>query len=83
MTSEELADAVQDAIDSCRGRILGVGREQYEADNVQRFEVMELNHLAKELIEELDDSIVYVVMMRMRLQNLMKGVEAIVRKESN
>ncbi len=67
MTSEELASAVEDAVRATRGRVLGVGREQYDdGSGTQRFETLAMPELAEWLIEEADDLIVYAVMLRLR-----------------
>ena len=57
MTSEELANQVTDCVESLRERILGTGDEQYSQGDQQA-------------IEELDDLIVYAVVLRSRMDNL-------------
>lgn len=67
MTSEQLADAVEAAIGACRGRVLGVGADQYDdGSGVQKFETLPAAELAAWLLEEADDLIVYAVMLRIR-----------------
>ena len=67
MTSEQLADAVEAAIGACRGRVLGVGADQYDdGSGVQKFEMLPAAELAAWLLEEADDLIVYAVMLRIR-----------------
>ena len=67
MTSEQLADAVEEAVLAARGRVLGVGADQYDdGSGVQAFERMAPAGLAAWLLEEADDLIVYAVMLRIR-----------------
>ena len=67
MTSEQLADAVEAAIGACRGRVLGVGADQYDdGSGVQKFETLPAAELAAWLLEKADDLIVYAVMLRIR-----------------
>jgi hypothetical protein len=67
MTSEQLADEVQQAIMACRHRVLGVGAHQYDdGSGVQKFETLPAAELASWLLEEADDLIVYAVMLRIR-----------------
>lgn len=75
MTSEELADAVEDAIRRTRGRVLGVGLEQYDEGDIQRFEWMELDELLDWTLEEVDDLVVYGVMLGIRLRRLQKAIQ--------
>lgn len=68
MTSEEHADDVQATVESLRSRILGVGADQYDdGSGVQRFEIKALEHIRGDAIEEIDDLIVYLCQIRMRL----------------
>ena len=67
MTSEQLADEVQQAIMACRHRVLGVGAHQYDdGSGTQKFETLPAAELASWLLEEADDLIVYAVMLRLR-----------------
>lgn len=67
MTSEQLADEVQQAIMACRHRVLGVGAHQYDdGSGTQKFETLPAAELASWLLEEADDLIVYAVMLRIR-----------------
>lgn len=71
MTSEQLAAEVEKIITATRERILGVGAEQYDdGSGVQKFERLELGDLARWMIEEADDLIVYAAMLRIRAQRL-------------
>lgn len=71
MTSEELADQVSRAVYATRDRVLGPGQEQYDdGSGVQKFERLPLPDLATWALEEIDDLIVYAVMLRIRVQQL-------------
>ncbi|MBK3559287.1 hypothetical protein JHN55_22730 [Streptomyces sp. MBT56] len=70
MTSEELADNFGHFMRACRGRILGVGAEQYEDDNGQKFETMPLVELVVYAREEAQDLAVYAAMLDIRLKRL-------------
>lgn len=68
MTSEEHADNVEMIVESLRSRILGIGADQYDdGSGVQRFEIKALEHIRTDAIEEIDDLIVYLCQIRMRL----------------
>ncbi len=71
MTSEEHADAVEAILASLRGRIMGVGAEQYDdGSGVQRFEGRVLGDIVTDAVEEIDDLIVYLCQIRMRVTSL-------------
>lgn len=71
MTSEEHADSVEMIVESLRSRILGVGADQYDdGSGVQRFETKALAHILTDAVEEIDDLIVYLCQIRMRVLNL-------------
>ncbi|MEU8780034.1 hypothetical protein [Streptomyces sp. NPDC048637] len=70
MTSDELADEVGHFIRQCRGRILGIGAEQYEEGGRQKFETMPLVELVVYAREEAQDLAVYAAMLDIRLKRL-------------
>ena len=71
MTSEELADQVAAAVEATRDRVLGPGAEQYDdGSGVQKFERLPVPELARWALEEIDDLIVYAVMLRIRIHRL-------------
>jgi len=74
MTSEELAESVVDCIESVRERIIGTGDEQYSLGDTQRIETKSNNDILKEAIEELDDLIVYVAVLRNRVAQLRNAI---------
>lgn len=67
MTPQELADEVT-------ARVLGVGADQYDQGDTQRFEEMALDDLFLWAFEELDDVVAYCVMLRIRLERLRVAV---------
>lgn len=72
MTSDDLADEVEAAIQRCRVRVLGVGDQQYSEGDQQKFERMPVADLFEWTLEELDDVIVYAVMLGVRVRRLAK-----------
>jgi hypothetical protein len=70
MTSEELSNQVTDCVESLRERILGTGDDQYSQGDQQAIELKSNTQLVTEAIEELDDLIVYAVVLRSRMDNL-------------
>ncbi|WP_431911613.1 hypothetical protein [Nonomuraea jabiensis] len=75
MTSEELAKEIMNAVVAVQGRILGVGKEQYDQGSEQKFESMSLQELIQYAREEVEDGIAYNVMLRYKLNQLEKAVE--------
>lgn len=72
MTSEEHADAVEAIVASLRGRIMGVGADQYDdGSGVQRFENRPLGAILTDAVEEIDDLIVYAAQLRIRVTRLL------------
>lgn len=70
MTSEELANAVTETIRSVESRIIGIGQEQYSQGDIQKIEVKPLKGVLDDLIEELDDALVYTAVLRLRCSKL-------------
>lgn len=72
MTSEEHADHVQNIVESLKSRIMGIGADQYDdGSGVQRFETKALEHIRRDAVEEIDDLIVYLCQIRMRLLSIL------------
>ena len=75
MTSPELAAAVETAIAAASARVTGVGAEQYDdGSGVQKFERLPLGDLGTWALEEIDDLLVYLVMLRIRIARLADSV---------
>lgn len=71
MTSDEHADEVEAIVASLRGRIVGVGADQYDdGSGVQRYEQRPLRAIVTDGVEEIDDLIVYLCQLRSRLTRL-------------
>lgn len=76
MTSQELADEVTAAMESCRERILTVGHDQYNRDDgYQHIETLSRSELEMVATEKIDDCLVYLVELRRRL-----GVLAVMQR---
>lgn len=74
MTSEELSELVTDCIESVRDRIIGTGDEQYSSGDQQAIELKSNEQLIQEAIEEIDDLIVYVSVLRTRMAALRDSI---------
>jgi hypothetical protein len=77
MTSEELATQVDQMIEECRERVMGVGHDQYSVGNKQRFEIMLLDDLFEYAEEELRDLVIYACMLRIRLRKLRNEIQVL------
>jgi hypothetical protein len=75
MTSEELADQVTQCVESLRSRIIGTGDQQYSNGNTQAIELKSNRQLVQETLEELDDTLVYVAVLRTRLALLLEKLQ--------
>jgi len=74
MTSEELSELVTDCIESIRERIVGTGDEQYSSGDQQSIELKSNDQLIIEAIEEIDDLLVYVSVLRTRMASLRDSI---------
>jgi len=76
MTSEEFADRVENAVRAVRGRVLGVGQEQYDdGSGVQRFEGRSIDQILVDALEEVEDLIVYGVQMQIQINKLREEIK--------
>jgi len=75
MTSEELANQVTECVESLRSRIIGTGDQQYSNGNTQAIELKSNRQLVQETLEELDDTLVYVAVLRTRLAILLEKLQ--------
>lgn len=75
MTSRELADYQKQLATYARGRILGVGNEQYDYGMFQKFENMTIDELWTGAREEIADLINYVTMLDIMLGRLVRTVD--------
>lgn len=77
MTSEELAAEVATAIERVQGRVLGVGHEQYDTPEGQRFERLSPAQIVAEALEEVDDLVVYATTLGIQLRRLQSRLERV------
>lgn len=70
MTSEELSKAITEQIKSLESRILGVGKDQYDLGDKQKIESKTIDQLFTESMEEVDDLLIYLTYIRIRIQQL-------------
>ena len=75
LNSKELADQVTDCVESLRDRILGTGHDQYDLGDTQAIELKNNTQLITEAVEELDDLIVYAVVLRSRMEVLRLSIQ--------
>lgn len=75
MSSAQLAEYVSEAITRATGRILGVGKDQYDLGSAQKFETMPIGELYEATLEELDDVIVYAVMQQIRIRRMLSEIQ--------
>ncbi|MEQ4716121.1 hypothetical protein [Nonomuraea sp. B19D2] len=75
ITSDQLAEAVEDAIRSAKRRVIGVGKEQYDQGDTQHFEGMTLAQLLDWAGEEAQDLIVYAVMLDIRIKRVKRQLK--------
>ncbi len=71
MTSEEMADQVIECVNSLRSRIIGTGKAQYSQGDTQAIELKSNAQILRETLEEIDDGIVYLAVLRARLDGLL------------
>jgi hypothetical protein len=74
VTSEQLANYVEEFIRDAQARVKGTGDEQYSEGDQQKFETMPLPELFRWADEELQDIAVYAAMLSLRLQRLKLSV---------
>jgi hypothetical protein len=72
MTPTQLADSVEAVVLHLRSRIEGTGREQYDEGDTQKIETFSNEDVIVNAIEEIDDAIVYLAHLRMRLAKVVK-----------
>lgn len=75
MTSEELASVIAQTIESVKHRILNVGDQQYSFGNKQKIETKTINEVLVDALEEVDDLLVYISVIRIRLDQLRIGLD--------
>lgn len=76
MTSEDLARYIDRIVSTVQGRVLTVGQEQYSEGDTQQFERMNLLQITDYLLEEIQDSIAYNVMLHHKAERLKDAIHA-------
>lgn len=74
MTPTQLADQIEGVIQHLRSRIEGTGKEQYDRGSQQVIETFDNSEVIINAIEEIDDAIVYLAHLRMRLASVTKQI---------
>jgi hypothetical protein len=74
MTSEELAKVIAETIESVKARILNVGDQQYSLGNKQKIEMKTIDEILVDSLEEVDDLLAYISIIRIRLDQLRNGL---------
>ena len=80
MTSEELAQRVEEFIVEAVTRVKGTGDEQYSKGDTQQFEEMNLDELFTWAREELYDTVNYSVMLAIRLERLQEYIAKTIKE---
>lgn len=75
MTSKELAREIATVVLATTDRVVGIGAEQYASRDSQKFENMPLPDLYDMAMEELEDTVAYAVMLRIRLTRLKEALD--------
>jgi hypothetical protein len=71
MTSEELAAGIAHTISNVEKRIMGIGASQYEiTPDKQKIEIMPIHEVFDMALEELDDLLAYIAVIRIRTSRL-------------
>lgn len=75
MSSEALAKYVGEFIERATARVVGVGKDQYDEGEFQKFEAMPITDLLDMLQEELQDAAVYAAMLDIRINRYRNALE--------
>ena len=75
MTPTQLANQIDGVIQHLRSRIEGTGKQQYDRGSQQVIETFSREEVLVNAIEEIDDAIVYLAHLRMRLANVVGEIE--------
>jgi hypothetical protein len=70
MTPNDLAESIGAMIEHIKGRIIGIGASQYDSGTVQQIETLTHNELIINAVEEIDDALVYLAHLRLRLTKI-------------
>ena len=75
MTSEQLAKAIGETIQSLESRIIGIGADQYDSGDIQKIEMKTLPEVAQDALEEIDDLLVYLAFLRISINRLKSTID--------
>lgn len=75
MTTDQFVREIELVAGLVADRARGVGAEQYDFGDVQRFETLPLADLIRELLEEVEDSVSYLVQTHIRFRRLLDLVQ--------
>lgn len=75
MTSEELASAIRQTLESVEARIKNVGHQQYSFGDKQKIETKSVDQILVDALEEVDDLLAYISVIRIRLGQLRSGLD--------
>jgi hypothetical protein len=70
MTPNDLAESIGAMIEHIKGRIIGIGASQYDTGTLQQIETLTHNELIINAVEEIDDALVYLAHLRLRLTKI-------------
>lgn len=74
LNSHQLANQIEGVIQHLRSRIEGTGKEQYDRGSKQVIETFTPDEVLVNAIEEIDDAIVYLAHLRMRLADVVTEI---------
>lgn len=77
MTSEQLAKAIAHVIKSVEKRILGIGASQYDNGDKQKIEDKSIAQILDESMEELEDCLAYISVVRIRIQKIRANLDVL------
>lgn len=75
MNPTQLATQIEGVIQHLRSRIEGTGKEQYDRGEQQVIETFTREEVLVNAIEEIDDAIVYLAHLRMRLAGIVGEIK--------
>ena len=70
MRSSEYAGEVAEIVGRLESRIMGVGAEQYDEGDRQRFESRSLDQIIEDALEEIEDLIAYACQLHIRVRGI-------------
>lgn len=74
MNIEEYEQATREVMERALARLKGIGAEQYSIGERQLFEGKPLAKIGQDVCEELEDAIVYLTQIHIRISNLIESI---------